>query len=148
MATNSDRPCPPLAPSGSTPERPATARRCWKRPSGTPTSVLSAPAFQLAELAVAALSRDASGSRRRAESLVGELRRRLQLDVAASQPLALLTRRELEVARLAAHGTRNRDIAAALVVSVRTVESHMATIYRKLGITSRHQLRDLIARSP
>src|SRR5207237_875001 len=48
-----------------------------------------------------------------------------------------LTRREREIARMAGQGMTDRDIAAALVVSVRTVESHLASAYRKLGIRSR-----------
>lgn len=57
---------------------------------------------------------------------------------------AFLTKRELEIARLAARGTSDRDIATVLVVSVRTVESHLASVYRKLSITSRRQLREVV----
>ncbi len=103
------------------------------------------PALPLAELAAAALGRDASGARQRAQNLAGDLRRRLRLALPADQPVTPLTRRELEIARLAAAGTSDRDIAAALVVSVRTVESHLATVYRKLNIAGRRQLRDVIA---
>ena len=52
----------------------------------------------------------------------------------------MLTRRELEVATLAARGLGDREIADVLVVSVRTVESHLASAYRKLGITTRRDL--------
>jgi DNA-binding CsgD family transcriptional regulator len=51
-----------------------------------------------------------------------------------------LTGRELEIARLAAEGRTDREIADCLVVSVRTVESHLAAAYRKLGIRSRKDL--------
>jgi DNA-binding NarL/FixJ family response regulator len=44
------------------------------------------------------------------------------------------------VAALAAGGLTDRQIAARLVVSVRTVESHLANTYRKLGIASRGEL--------
>ncbi|MET9229623.1 helix-turn-helix transcriptional regulator [Lentzea sp. NPDC003310] len=54
-----------------------------------------------------------------------------------------LTRRELEVVRHAARGLTDRAIADALVVSVRTVESHLAAAYRKLAITSRQGLAGL-----
>lgn len=45
-----------------------------------------------------------------------------------------LTPRELEVVRLIAAGRTNREIAAELVLSVRTVERHIETIYGKLGL--------------
>lgn len=41
---------------------------------------------------------------------------------------------------MAAQGMTDREIADALVVSVRTVESHLAAVYRKLGIRSRRDL--------
>ena len=57
----------------------------------------------------------------------------------------MLTRREREIARMAAQGLTDREIAEALVVSVRTVESHLAAAYRKLGIRSRRELAALLA---
>jgi DNA-binding CsgD family transcriptional regulator len=51
-----------------------------------------------------------------------------------------LTRREQEVARLAAQGLTNRAIAERLVVSVRTVEGHLEQAYGKLNISSRAEL--------
>jgi ATP/maltotriose-dependent transcriptional regulator MalT len=51
-----------------------------------------------------------------------------------------LTPQELAVARLAARGLTNRQAAADLVVSVKTVEYHLAKVYTKLAITSRSQL--------
>jgi DNA-binding CsgD family transcriptional regulator len=52
-----------------------------------------------------------------------------------------LTASERIVAELAATGRSNREIAAELVLSVRTVESQLSVAYRKLEITSRSQLR-------
>ena len=46
---------------------------------------------------------------------------------------------------LAAHGVPNREIAQRLVVSVRTVESHLAQTYRKLGVSDRRELAELMA---
>lgn len=57
----------------------------------------------------------------------------------AARP-APLTRRELEVASLAAQGLSNGDIAARLVLSVRTVESHLYAACRKTGANRRHEL--------
>ena len=51
-----------------------------------------------------------------------------------------LTASELQVARLASAGKSNREIAVNLFVSPKTVEKHMTSIYRKLGIASRHEL--------
>jgi DNA-binding CsgD family transcriptional regulator len=48
-----------------------------------------------------------------------------------------LTKRELEVLRLLSAGETNREIAAGLVVSVRTVDRHVSNIYAKLGVSSR-----------
>lgn len=51
-----------------------------------------------------------------------------------------LTRREREVARLAATGMSAREIAQALYVGKRTVETHLASVYAKLGVDSKLQL--------
>jgi DNA-binding CsgD family transcriptional regulator len=48
-----------------------------------------------------------------------------------------LSQRELEVLRLVAAGKSNRQIAAALVISVHTVARHLQNIYAKLGVSSR-----------
>ncbi len=44
-----------------------------------------------------------------------------------------LTPRELKVLRLVAAGHSNREVANALILSVRTVERHLATLYSKIG---------------
>ncbi len=56
-----------------------------------------------------------------------------------------LTRREREVARLAASGMTAKEIAAALFVGERTVESHLASSYAKLGVSSK---LELVRRAP
>jgi DNA-binding NarL/FixJ family response regulator len=48
-----------------------------------------------------------------------------------------LTGRECDVLRLLARGRSNDEIAGELVVSVRTVESHVAAVYRKIGVGGR-----------
>ena len=51
-----------------------------------------------------------------------------------------MTRREREIAGLAARGLTDAEIAERLGVSARTVESHLHRAYAKLGVTSRHDL--------
>jgi DNA-binding NarL/FixJ family response regulator len=54
-----------------------------------------------------------------------------------------LTASELRVARLAAAGHSNREIAQMLFVTVKAVEYHLSNTYRKLGIRRRSQLAPL-----
>ena len=49
------------------------------------------------------------------------------------------------VARLVASGSSNRETAAELVISVKTVEFHLRNVYQKLGIASRGQLKAALA---
>ncbi|HET6810163.1 MAG TPA: LuxR C-terminal-related transcriptional regulator [Acidimicrobiales bacterium] len=56
-----------------------------------------------------------------------------------------LTRREQQVARLAASGLSNRQIATELSTSVRTVEGHLQQAYVKLGVSSRAALEPLFS---
>ncbi|MEV0374008.1 AAA family ATPase [Streptomyces sp. NPDC050636] len=64
-----------------------------------------------------------------------------------ASPLDLLTSMERKVAGLAAGGAGNRSIAQSLYVSVRTVETHLTSVYRKLDIAERAQLAAVL-RSP
>ncbi|GLW99503.1 helix-turn-helix transcriptional regulator [Microtetraspora sp. NBRC 16547] len=63
----------------------------------------------------------------------------------ADDPLSVLTPREREIVRLAANGASNRDVAAQLFLSPRTVGYHLYKAFPKLGITSRSQLAAVIA---
>jgi len=64
----------------------------------------------------------------------------------ASSGWASLTRAELDVAKLVKEGLGNKDVAARLFVSPRTVQAHLTHIYTKLGLTSRVQLAQEAAR--
>jgi ATP/maltotriose-dependent transcriptional regulator MalT len=70
----------------------------------------------------------------------------LQVTAATASPAALLglSRSELAVARLAATGLTNREVASQLYVSVKTVEYHLRNSYIKLDITSRRDLAALV----
>ncbi|KUJ67168.1 LuxR family transcriptional regulator [Streptomyces albus subsp. albus] len=72
---------------------------------------------------------------------LGELR---AAGEAADRPeptaLAALTAQELRIARLVVEGASNREVAARLFLSPRTVEYHLYKVYPKLGITSRTEL--------
>jgi len=58
--------------------------------------------------------------------------------------LVVLSAREREVGEMAARRHRNREIAEALGISVRTVDNHLASLCRKLGAASRDELRTLL----
>ncbi|MEU6173264.1 AAA family ATPase [Streptantibioticus parmotrematis] len=61
--------------------------------------------------------------------------------------LAALTTREREIAVLVAEGLTSAMIAAKLFLSPRTIESHIARIYRKTGVSSRAALASVVTRS-
>ena len=101
-------------------------------------------AAELAESAAVRATRsrslNAQSPLRLAGRLAAQARAKLGHEKPPSALSAGLTRREAEIARLAAQGLRDKDIAEALTLSVRTIESHLATTYRKLNIASRREL--------
>jgi len=79
-------------------------------------------------------------------------RAREELRATGSRPRRLtlrgvdaLTPSELRVARMAADGLRNREIAEALFVTAKTVDVHMMHIYSKLDIHSRSELPSVLS---
>jgi DNA-binding CsgD family transcriptional regulator len=68
--------------------------------------------------------------------------------VAPGRTTGALTEDEARIAALVIDGRRNREIAAALFVSVATVEAHLTRIYRKFGVRSRSELARRLLESP
>lgn len=66
---------------------------------------------------------------------------------AAEHPTTRLTAQQLLVARMAAEGATNREIAARLALSPRTIDHHLRGVFTRLGIRSRIELVRLVAES-
>jgi ATP/maltotriose-dependent transcriptional regulator MalT len=85
--------------------------------------------------------RRATLARRTGERLLPRLEGAGTPDVVSLSPGAsALTRREREIAMLAASGLTSQAIAARLVLSVRTVDNHLQRIYGKLGVSGRREV--------
>ena len=61
-------------------------------------------------------------------------------------PLARLTPQEMQVCLAVAEGATNREVAARLFLSHKTIETHLSNAYRKIGVRSRTELATLVAR--
>jgi DNA-binding NarL/FixJ family response regulator len=81
---------------------------------------------------------DLAMSRGHAAAVVEHLARSARSQGPASGSIdGLLSSRERDVLRLLAEGMTDREIAAALAISPRTVESHVSSVLRKLGVRNR-----------
>jgi DNA-binding CsgD family transcriptional regulator len=90
------------------------------------------------------------GARSWAQRAQAELRASgVAVTSAPAEPDALeeLTPQQRQIVRLASDGLTDREIGDRLFLSPRTVSSHLYRSYPKLGVASRHQLRDVIARA-
>jgi DNA-binding NarL/FixJ family response regulator len=86
-----------------------------------------------------------------------EMRRELRRLGARTEPrgpaapddsgVGALSKRELEIANLVTDRLTNREVAAALFLSDKTVESHMRNIFRKLGVSSRVEVARAVERA-
>lgn len=90
----------------------------------------------------------------RCGALVVARRAREELVAAGGRPrrsriggVEALTASELRVARRAASGRTNREIAQELFVTVKVVEKHLANAYRKLGIQGRGELAGMLGQT-
>lgn len=92
------------------------------------------PARQQAQKAEDALQNlGAKREAARAADIMNEIESSLQSDRDKTSDVISLTPREQEILRLVAAGKSNHEIAAALILSVRTVERHISNIYQKIG---------------
>jgi DNA-binding NarL/FixJ family response regulator len=62
----------------------------------------------------------------------------------SDRPTDALTAHELQIARMVATGATSREVGTELFLSKRTIDAHLRSIFRKLGITSRRQLKGLL----
>ncbi len=108
----------------------------------------------IGELQRAAADLDECGALRfrdQAERELGKLghrvHRRTRPGAADAGGLASLTEREFQVARLVADRKTNPEIAATLYLSLKTVETHLRNIFRKVDVASRVELARLVERA-
>ena len=65
-----------------------------------------------------------------------------QVQRRSAQAYEKLTMQQVAVARLVAAGATSNEVATQLFISQRTVDAHLRSIFGKLGLTSRRQLKD------
>ena len=95
-------------------------------------------------LALAARMPGPDSQRRRLQAFATAVGSEFDAPLLQSAELPALSPRELEVARAAAGRMRSREIAEQLDISVRTVENQLYSVYRKLAVGSRDELRDAL----
>ncbi len=92
------------------------------------------------QLTAACLVFDRLGAGTWADRARRELAPRRRTPSASSDPAPLLTAHEVQITTLVRRGATNREIAAALFVTDKTVEYHLGNVYRKLNVRSRTEL--------
>src|SRR5581483_5312854 len=90
------------------------------------------------------LLRRAAASSRRAQELLAECGEADTPGLLLDDDLSPLTRREREIAGLAAAGASSREIATKLFLSVRTVDNDLQKVYGKLGVSGRGALAEAL----
>jgi ATP/maltotriose-dependent transcriptional regulator MalT len=112
------------------------------------------PARAVAELERAVQQLDVCGAvryRQEAERELRKLGRHVHHRTRAGNPdgagVETLTQREVQVARLVLDRRTNPEIARELFLSVKTIETHLRTIFRKLDVSSRHEVARVLERT-
>ncbi len=90
-------------------------------------------------------ARDAAAWTRRAGEFLAACEGGVTPLFAVVESVVPLTRREREIAAIVAAGRTSREVAETCFLSVRTVETHLARIYDKLGVRTRSELADALA---
>jgi DNA-binding CsgD family transcriptional regulator len=110
------------------------------------TLLLAAEAYGAAAVAFTSegLSRRSNGAARKSSELMSICGNPRSAVSPVGTSVAGLTRRQREIAELAARGASDKEIAERLYLSVRTVETHLAKTYLKLGISGRDGLADAL----
>jgi DNA-binding NarL/FixJ family response regulator len=121
---------------------------------GRALAQLGDPTLAAAELERAAADFDTYGAPRYRDKAEHELRklgrhisRRSSAAKTHGDGLGSLSGRELEVARLVLDRRTNPEIAADLFLSLKTVETHLRNIFRKLGVSSRVEVARMLERT-
>ena len=91
--------------------------------------------------------RDRDEAERELRKLGHRIRRRTRPGKSDGAEVELLTAREFEVARLVAQRKTNPEIAAALFLSQKTVETHLRNMFHKLSVNSRVELAQAVSRA-
>ena len=130
-----------------------TDRRSPRADAGRPCACRVDPEEAIRELEAARAALDALGASRYRDEAASELRglgkraaraKRGQAEI--GEGIASLSEREGEVARLVAEGETNKEIAAELFLSEKTIEKHIARIFGKLDVSKRTQIAAAIGR--
>jgi DNA-binding NarL/FixJ family response regulator len=121
--------------------------------AGRAFASLGQPERAVSELSRAVAELQGCGARRHVAAAERELRRlgrpvhhRTPAGTPEGGKVASLTGRELEIARLVVDRRTNPEIAAELFLSIKTVETHLRNIFRKLNATSRVEVARIVER--
>lgn len=81
----------------------------------------------------------AAGKKEQAAVSAGE--QLISTEVAAGQPISVLTNREMEILQMISSGKSNKEMAALLYVELSTIKTHINNIYSKLAVRNRGEAK-------